>query len=58
MFMSISIEQRAHDIAIKVVDKQLNSFKLIAPEKYTELYIQKYMAAYKVLKNSPIYSEK
>ncbi len=56
--MSISIEQRAHDIAIKVVDKQLNSFKLIAPEKYTELYIQKYMAAYKVLKNSPIYSEK
>lgn len=56
--MSISIEERAHDIAVKVVDKQLSDFKLISPERYTELYIQKYMAVYTTLKNSPIYSEK
>lgn len=56
--MSISIEERAHDIAIKVVEKQLNDFKVVSPEKYTELYIQKYMVAYTTLKNSPINHEK
>lgn len=46
--MSISIEQRAHDIAMHITKKRFSD-DFVAPQTFTSAYIRDYNAAYSML---------